>query len=345
MKKIVYCVLLGLAIASASCTKKTPETTPVYPDGSKADDANARNEMDKVYSDIETVFNSQDYKDASAQRTSGAILPCGKVTFNTKNFTIDYSQTGVNCGSRVLSGSIDVTLVSGTTFADAGAKLKIVYNDYKVLYNVNKQSITYNGTAYVTNVDGGTFVDLFTATSTVTVTHKVRGQLELTFDSTGTGSANVIREWNVFRKKTYTGNGTATGISLKVEGDTTIDTETYLTIPGAFTEVSEYGISRDGDRFVCDLSTPFVWSNCGASYGGPYVLKQGKVEYTVDLTTNPIHLLGVVKGTWSATAGYRLDGANFVFDGTCDSGGYRLDLAFKNSGGTSLYSTASYQAY
>jgi hypothetical protein len=154
----------------------------------------------------------------------------------------------------------------------------------------------------------------------------------------------VIREWNVFRKNTYTSNGTQTGITWSVEGDTSIPADTY--IPGTYSTASEYGISRDGDKFVCELSTAFMWSNCGSSYAGPYILKQGKVEYTVDLSTNPIAVAGITKGTWSATAGYRYDSpTSYPFDGSCSSNGYKLDFALKNSSGTNMYSTSSFQAY
>lgn len=347
MKKFIYTLLIGASVYSIVGCKDPAEVTPtpVYSDRSKADDASARNELDKVYSDIEKVFNSEQYSDKSNNmRTTGAILPCGKVTFNTTNFKIDYSKSGVNCGSRVISGNIDVTLLTEGTFADQDAKLKIVYNDYKVLYYTNNQSITYNGTTYVTNTTGGTFIGLFTTTAS-TVEHKVRGQLELTFDSTGLGNKNVDRVWNIFRKTTYSSDGTQTGITVKVEGDTNIAMDSY--IPGEYTMASEYGMSRDNDRFVCNLSTPFMWSNCGDSYAGPYILKQGAVVYTVDLRDNPISVAGITTGTWSATAGYRYNASNnkYDLDGSCDSDGYKLEFALKNSTGDNVYTSSSFQAY
>ncbi|WP_299253421.1 hypothetical protein [uncultured Cytophaga sp.] len=349
MKKVVYPILLGLSIAAFVSSCKPREEAPVTPaivDRSKPDDAGARNELDKVYSDIEKVYNSQQYSDASNLRTTagGAILPCGKVTFNAKSFTIDYSKSGMNCGTRVLSGSVEVSLFSGNQFSDPGAVLKIEYTKYKILYYVNNQSITYNGISYVTNgPNGGTMLSLYTTTP-ATVEHRVRGLLTLTFDTTGTGTHNVTREWNIRRKNTYTSNGTAAGIAVTVEGDTTIALDTY--IPGEFVSTSEYGISRDGDKFVCQLATPFNWSNCGTTYEGPYILKQGKVQYTVDLTNNPISAGGITTGAWSATAGYKYIAPNNTpFDGSCSSDGYKLDFSLKNSSGVDVYSTTSFQAY
>jgi hypothetical protein len=343
MKKFIYTILIGTAISVFGCKKPDEVPAPAsHTDRAEADDASARNELDKVYDDIEKVYNSPEYRDGSTLRTTGVVLPCGSVSLNAKNFTIQYN--GVNCGSRTLSGSIAVTLLTSGVFSDPNAKLKIVYNNYKVLYYTNNQSITYNGTMYVTNgPNGGTLLSLFTTTP-ATVVHEVRGQLSLTFDSTGTGNHNVIREWNVFREKTYTSNGTKTGITYSVKGDTSILADTY--IPGTYSMASEYGISRDGDKFVCNLSTPFTWSNCGSDYLGPYNLKQGKVEYTVDLSTNQIALFGVTKGTWSATAGYRYDSPNnYPFDGSCTSNGYKLDFALKNSSGANVFTSSSFQAY
>jgi hypothetical protein len=347
MKKILYYLaIIAVSISvTIGCKPKTESTVaPVVVTG-KADDSGARNELDKVYSDIETVYNSQQYSDASNLRTTtgGAILPCGKVTFNAKNFTIDYSKSGMNCGSRVLSGSVDVSLVSGNKFSDPGAILKVDYTNYKVLYYVNNQSITYNGISYVTNgPNGGTMINLYTTTPD-TVQHKVRGLLQLTFDTTGIGNHNVIRAWNIFRKNTYTSDGTPAGINVIVEGDTSMDSY----IPGTYVEVSEYGISRDGDNFVCQLTTPFHWSNCGTTYSGPYVLKQGKVQYTVDLTHDPkFSSSAITTGIWSADAGYRyVTPTNTPFDGSCGSDGYKLDFALKKSDGTNVYSTTSFQAY
>lgn len=343
MKKVIFVVLIGFLSALVSCKKdKEPEVkeTPVY--RTKADDANARVELDKSYDDIEKVFNSQEYADASA-RTAAVVLPCGNVSLNGKNFTIEYN--GANCGSRVLSGSIDVSLVAGEKFSDQNAKLQINFNDYKVLYNANNQSIVYNGTAYVINATGGTLISLFINTPNVIVEHKVRGALALTFDSTGTGSANVTRNWNLFRKKTYqNSSGTPSGITLTVSGDTSIANNTYM--PGTYASVSEYGIGREGYKFVSTLTTPFRWENCGNSYSGPYILKQGKVDFTTDLSTSPVAILGIAKKTFSATAGYRFINLNeYVLDGGCSSNGYKLEVVLKNASDVILYSTASFQVY
>lgn len=315
MKKKWMSVLTVLVMGTLLFTacKKQEEVAPTSK-GEQADDASARNELDRAQDDIESVYNSEQY--AGNQRGSAVVLPCGSVTLNTNNYTISYN--GVNCGSRVLSGSIAVTLISGTKFSDPNAKLQIVFNDYKVHYNASGEEIIYNGTTYTTNATGGTLASLFTSTPG-TVIHKTRGALTLTYDTTGTGGSTFSRTWNLFRKKTFTSNGTATGISLKFEGDTTIAADTYL--PGTYAAVSEYGTDVNNRKFIHTIPTPFVWSNCGTTYSGPYILKTGRVEHTA------FSDLGDYKYQFTATAGYRTDGTNNILDQSCASNGYLLNIS------------------
>jgi hypothetical protein len=314
MKKKWMSVLTIMVMGTLLFTacKKQEEVAPKSK-GEQADDASARNELDRAQSDIESVYNSDQY--AGNQRGSAVVLPCGSVTLNTNNYTINYN--GVNCGSRVLSGSIAVTLVSGTKFSDANAKLQIVFNNYKVHYNASGEEIVYNGTTYITNSTGGTLASLFTTTPG-TVIHKTRGTLTLTYDTTGTGGSTFSRTWNLFRKKTFSSDGTPTGISLKFEGDTTIATDTYL--PGTYDAVSEYGTDVDNRKFIHTIPTPFVWSNCGTTYRGPYTLKTGRVEHTAFSALNDY------KFQFTATAGYRNDGANNILVQSCSSNGYLLNI-------------------
>ena len=351
MKKSIYCLFLVAAIVFASCRKKADVEDPIIAPTAKADDAAARTELNNAYDDIETVYNSDDYSDASGAlrtsssnaRISGAVLPCGTVTIDTKNFKIDYGQSGVNCGAKVLSGSIDVTLVEGTKFSDQDAKLKVVFTNYEVQYALSKQSVTYNGIAYVTNQSGGNLLSLFTNTANAKVVHTIRGDLSITYDTLGTPA---IRSWKSFRKKTFENKpGTETGITLTLEGDTTVGADTY--IAGAYGNVTEIGYNVNNEKFVCNVTTPFFWQNCGTTYSGPYKLKQGLVEYTA-FSSNPYLIAsGYTKLKWSATAGYRFDGkASLVLDQSCGSNAYKIDAALTNPNtGKALYSSSSFILY
>ena|GEM_PF-1463267 len=347
MKKLTLALFIGISVSTFfSCKKKsTTEPTASTP-SSTASDASASNELDRVYSDIETVYNSQQYQDTTVNpnaRTTAAILPCGIVSLNKRNFTITYG--GVNCGSRVLSGSIAVTLIKGNLFSDSGAVLKIVYNNYQVLYYANNQSITYNGTSYVTNATGGALLTLFTGALNVKLSHRVRANLALTYDTTGKGNANVTRAWNVFRLNTYTNtNGSATGITLTITGDTSIAANTYITGTATYSSASEYGISRDGYNFVCNLTTPFYWANCGTDYSGPYILQHGQLDYSMDLSKSVLAAYAT-SGKWSAIAGYDyVSATQYNFIGSCSANGYKIcDSLFKNN--TVVLSASSFQPY
>ena len=348
MTKIIYAAMLATISLSIFSCKKTEDEKPVYKQKTKADDASARSEIQRAYDDIETVYNSTDYTTSSNNlRTSGTLLPCGKVTFNKKDFSIDYSQSGSNCNPyRVLSGKIDVTLVNGTKFSDQDAKLKVVFTDYKVLYINSNQSVTYNGTSYITNTSGGSLITLFTNTPNAEVIHKVRGDMTLTFDTLGT---TFVRSWKTFRKRTFRNTpGTATGITFQLDGDTSFASSTYFAgTTGTFTNVSEIGLNVDNEKFVCDVTIPFKWEDCGADYYGPYILKTGKVEYT-SYTAKPIYVaLGYTKFYWSGEAGYRTNTVGLAtYDGSCNSEGYKIDFSLrKASDNSAFYSTSGYIPY
>lgn len=336
-------MFLMAATVFASCKKKEQVEAPIAAPTARADEAAARDELNGAYDDVETVYNSQEYTDASNARIAGVILPCGKVTFNTKNFTIDYGQSGINCGVKVLSGSIDVTLVEGSAFKEQNAKLKVVFNNYKVLYGLSKQSVTYNGTAYVTNKTGGTLVSLFSNTQNVEVIHTVRGDVSITYDTLGTA---VIRSWQSFRKKTFKNtSGTSTGITLTLEGDTTLGADTYIN--GTYNNVSEIGYNLNGEKFVCNANEPFIWQNCGTTYAGPYVLKQDTVQYTAFSSNPRLVAAGYTKYNWTATAGYSYQSpTNVALDQSCTSSAYMVEANLVNpTTGASVYNSTSYIPY
>ncbi|MCU0417194.1 MAG: hypothetical protein MUE33_08405 [Cytophagaceae bacterium] len=325
MKKIVFALCsVVLLSAISSCKKEATEVSPIVLERGEADDASSRNEFDKIYDVAEEVFNSSDY-DNSTLRTA-LTLPCGNVTLNTQNFTINYG-TSTTCGSRVLSGTVLAELVEGTRFRDQNAVLKLTFINYKVLYTSTNQSLTYNGIAYVTNTTGGTLLSLFTTTP-VTVTHKIRADLNVTYDSTGTGNNNVTREWNVFRRKTYTSNGSATGITLTLTGDTSSTDNSY--IEGTYSTISEYGLNREGKKFINNVTQEFRWENCGSTYNGPYILKQGSVTHTAALGT--IYTYTDAYGSFTATAGYfgTLGLPTGTLVNNCTSNGYLVDYKIRN---------------
>jgi hypothetical protein len=327
MRNIVF-VLAGISILFFSACNRNKKEEPTISDRSKADDAAARNEFNRVYDIAEDIFNSDEY-DNSTSRVA-YVLPCGNVTLNAQNFTIDYSNS-TTCGSRVLSGTVAVELQAGhTKFSEQGAVLKFTFTNYKVLYTSTNQSLTYNGTAYVTNTSGGKLLDLFTLTTGTTVEHKIRANLNVLFDSTGNGSANVTRTWHVFRKKVFESTGAGTGISLTLTGDTSSKDSSYIN--GTYNKISEYGLNREGKKFINDVTQDFVWENCGTTVSGPYKLKRGSVTHTAYLGNFIPVIYPDAYATFTATAGaFGSAGTpSGVIVNNCTSNGYNISWTIRN---------------
>lgn len=326
MKKIAF-VLTGVSLLLfSSCKKDEKEVTPTTSDRSKADDAAARNEFNRVYDIAEEVFNSSEYDNSTGSRVA-YTLPCGNVTLNAQNFTIDYSNS-TTCGSRVLSGTVAVELLAGhTKFSEQGAVLKFTFTNYKVLYTNSNQALTYNGTAYVTNTSGGKLLDLFTMATTVE--HKVRATLEVTFDTSSTATP-VSRTWNVFRKKTFESTGAGTGISLTLTGDTSSTDNSYIN--GTYNSISEYGFNREGKKFINDVTQDFLWENCGTTVSGPYKLKTGSVTHTAYLGNFIPIIYTDAYATFTATAGVMGTAGtpSGVVVNNCNSNGYNVSWTIRD---------------
>ena len=318
MKKTLLLSSIGFASTLSSCVKTpTDDILPNTPTSyQKADDATAKNEFDYINDEIERVYKSDDYVNSSegarVNNSNAVVLPCGKGTLKAKNFTLEYNEN--ICGSKVKSGSIDVKLIKGNNFSDSAAVLEVTFNSYKVYYNASKTSVTYNGIQTITNVKGGKFIDLIKAD---TLIHSLRGELNVSFDSTGLESK--IRTWNVFHRKTFTSNGTSKGLTFTLDGDTTISGLKH----------SEIGTNKDGYPFVNVVEIPLHWENCGSDFQGPYILKTGIVNHTA---TNNLGVLGKWTGNFSIFAGYSTASGSLEFKGNCDAAGYKLTLSIKKDG-------------
>ena len=330
MKRTIILSSILATILFSGC-KKTP-TDDILPadeisltPNEKASDATAKNELDNVNDDIEKIYKSDDYSAARTEGSKKVVLPCGKFSINGKNFTLTYNDT--TCGSKVKSGSIDVKLISGSKFADENAVLEVTFNNYKVFYNASKTSVTYNGKQTVTNVSGGKFSDLITAK---TIIHRVRGELTLQFDSATTNGNTRI--WHIFRKKTFTSNGTPTGLAFTLDGDTTIGGKTII----------EYGVNKNNHPFINEMTTAFHWENCGTTFEGPYTLKTGTVNHTA---TNDLGAAGKYTGHFSIFAGYSFATGTMVYEGTCGSAGYKLSMEIKKDGVSMMAPTTWFQEY
>jgi len=269
MKKLKI-TLFTLSLITSLCMLQSCNTKNTVAPSSpaKQNDQAGSAEADGAIQDVNDMINNQ-MGGGSNMKVAAYTLPCGVVTFdstttnNVKTYNLKYgSQTA--CGFKYKSGQVSFTLTNGTTFKDQGAVFTITFINYKVTSNLDKSTITLNGTLKVTNVNGGYIYEA--ATSSKTIIHKLRGTFNITY------SNNATRSRTYAQQRTWTSNNGWNGLSLTIAGDSTIGSTT----------VSETGYTYEGNYyFQTEISTNFNWSNCGSSWVGPYVLKTGHAKMNV----------------------------------------------------------------
>ncbi|MEP7168747.1 MAG: hypothetical protein ABI855_05200 [Bacteroidota bacterium] len=206
------------------------------------------------------------------------------------NATIDSSQAsigkltvtfnGTSCdGERTRTGQIVLQLpyngTSVTPFSEAGCMLTITFNDFKISRLNENKTLTFNGTKYVTNVNGG-LVDDASEISTPIV-HHITGLVQITFDD------GTVRTWNIDRNRSITRLNNVTTVTIT--GNAT---------ENGYSQVSIWGISRKGDSFTVTINTPVVLSS-GCDYNAMsgvrmlhHVIRELTATYGVDQNGNAV---------------------------------------------------------
>ena len=287
-------VFFCLALIATSC-KKDEEEDPIVQSNiaeQGSNDETARDEYDKSLDNVFTALESTDFGSRSGD--SAVVLPCGVVRIDTTGgkYTIVY---GKNCGRKVLSGSVTASISpSGAKWRDKGAVLRLDYSNYTVKFEANGQTLVFNGSLYVTNVNGGLIFE--TIIGGKTIIHRVRGAINVTFDNGKT------RLWNVYKKRTYHSPTSKVGeLTLELSADSAGN-------------IAEIGTNRNGDQFTTTIPIPYLMRNCNTSghWTGPYVLIQGKLIYTV------------APNSLTAEPGYAYVSGSIVPRNDCNATGYKL---------------------
>jgi len=245
------------------------------------DNASVQRETDQVLQDVATLIEG-----SKVSRTNGLLKPCDASvdsTYSSSNKYILKYDKGSACGyiTGIRSGSIVVTLIAGTKWSDANAKLKIDFNNFKIK-NVSNKSITFNGTKYIENVTGGFVKNLAQDDS---ITHKIYTEslspLTITFDD---GSK---ANWNLARKKVI--KKLVTGLSINISG---------FASPLNYDNVSEWGTTRKGTQFYSIIDKPIVFKDCNANNNFLAILGQKRhvglvrettIQYGVNAQGEPIN--------------------------------------------------------
>jgi hypothetical protein len=331
MKKINIAILtvfvLSLGILTSCKKKKDDTTTPTNNSTAKPNDQQGSSEADEAIKDVNDFINNK-VGGGSNHRIGTYALPCGVVSVDSTlisagkySYKMSYgNQTTCTGGYKKKSGDITFALSNGTAFNTAGAVFTITFSNYKVESIATGATVTLNGTIVVTNTTGHYIWEAVTASQTIT--HKVRGTFTVTY------SDGTVRSRSYYQLRTWASINSWQGLTLTIAGDTTV---------GTLTGVSEIGKTYDGNYdYTTQITTNFVWANCGTTYAGPYVLKfaKARLNVTIPLIT-PTYI--------DVEGGYHYDYTNTTATPTltndCSTNAYKITTVIATS------TTSQYQLY
>ena len=243
-----------LAVTIASCSKTTTPTSTADPNAKQhnEDVSNTKSESDNVNTDVNNALNG--ITGFGKNGSINTFSVCGATIDSSHNhdpmpyIKITFDGTTVCANpSRVRSGVIMVQLVSGTHWSDMGAVLKITHTNYKVTFpSLNNHYLTFNGTKYLTNVNGFNWLSIYFGTSTATIRERSYDMM-VTFENGQTSS------WKTARITTW-GLSSSIGVYAIVNGDTTINGKT----------IDSWGTTRYGTSFTTEMLQPWkANSTCG----------------------------------------------------------------------------------
>jgi hypothetical protein len=207
-----------------------------------ADEYRMQTDEELLSADISTAvganpsFTIASASTADSSLIAGAIVDNSIITASLKKIKIVY--TGTSVFGTIHTGTIIIELVKGDSWIEAGAVLKIDFEDVKITYM--ERSVTYNGTSYITNVSGG--LPYWLGDSVI---HRVRVNASVTFDD------NSKITWWAARKNLYV----KTNASFASYGDTLINGETYAM--GGVNRYNTYFLIKAPQPVVANLTCGF----------------------------------------------------------------------------------------
>jgi len=300
-KAILTAALVGLIFTG--CKKN--DDTPANPtDASNeqtinaADDSRFTAASDEILDETNGIaLNNSKFRGDFVGIITGTHYPCnGTIDSSMQSQgTIKVNYHGNNCSNTFsLRGAVTLQLPYNTTtntvtpFSAAGSVLSITFHDLSVTRLSDNKPLIFNGTKYVTNVNGGLVDDA--ADFANAVLFHITGMLQITFDD------NTVRTWNIDRNRLFTRNASITLIT--VTGNAT---------QNGYSNASAWGINRMGNDFTITINTPIVFSSaCSYNAMGGVKMHHGVVrELTVTYGVDQNGNTGL--GTASCPYGYKLN--------------------------------------
>ena len=286
MKKLLVYFSLALLASSLllSCKKKEENVELDEKVKQFNEDANEiKSESDNVNNDINSSINNTSIGGRTSASYSSEL--CG-VTIDSSqiaNKILFYNFDGTTpcfSPSRTRSGQIKVELINGTSWKNVGAVLKISYINFKVTKLSNNNSITFNGTKTLKNVNGINWLTFLLGTSNFKFQERALN-VQVTF-SDGTQAT-----WNSARLTTwdYIQANATPGIpygyvKFTSNGDTALSSTQ---------NVDSWGLNRNNQSFITFYNAPWI-SN---SYCGFWRPTSGSVNHSVVGANNFSLQLGV----------------------------------------------------
>lgn len=298
--------VVAFSLMLSSCTKLTKNTI-ADPNAKQhnEDVSNTKNESDNLNTDINNIL--KDVQGFGKTDNNAAFTVCGATVDTSHQYdptpkvTVTFDGTTA-CGNpaRIRSGTVTLELVQGNKWSDAGAKLKVTHTDYKVTFvNLNNHYLTFNGTKYLTNVNGFDYVGYFFNGSLTAHIRERSNDMTVTFENGQTES------WNSARLSTVQITNYTT-ITATVNGDSISNGKT----------IDSWGTTRFGTHFTTEMISPWVsGTTCG--WWRP---TQGKYTSTTD--------------NFSVTATCSVDQQGNVVSSGCGAYGYKIEWNYNNGTAT-----------
>jgi hypothetical protein len=312
-----YSIIVLVISVIYSCSKsgdsitapQTPVPASTNANTTKQTDQQGSSEADAAISDVHDVVNNKIGK-GSYHKMEAYNLPYGVVSLDSsinpttgaKVYKVNYGNK-TPCGYKKKSGVVLFELINGTAFNVAGSVYKMTFQNYVVQSLATADTVKINGTLSFKNVNGGYIWEAIYMGKTIS--YQVRGTFAVTYAN------GTIRNKSYYQLKTYNSpTSTWAGLSLTIAGDTSNG------------KIYEIGQTYDGNYpYQIQAINPFVWSNCGSTYAGPYLLKSAHARMNVSVpTVSPAYI--DIEGGYFWNYGAPASSPTLVND--CSSNAYKI---------------------
>lgn len=263
LKPIMLCGVFTLAsVAFTSCNikNKTAEIVAVAEETESNEDAtNVRTETDAAIDEVNQVLLDND--NSKARTDAGYVnnIRANSVTLVGDSIIINYEGNYSKDLLRTRTGDVVIRKTSTQNFGEQGCTFSVHFKNLKVTRTYDQKSIVLNGTHIVENITGGFARQAFVLESTTAVSHKITGNMAITFDDAS------VRTWSINRKRT---------IDFKQVGIDSVGANTPI----------EQGNNRRGNAFATSIVSTVVTkldSSCGVA-ASRLKLTSGQVKHTVN---------------------------------------------------------------